>query len=102
MCSINQTGGFVCFRNLYMYLNTTLSENRNLTNYVSFKKRVKLTSLQELLSLRKEYTQQDYTSCRAQILANYTQSVLSGNTTSYCVNKQHIVSVKIYIKLKMK
>lgn len=80
-----------------MYLNTKLLENRNFTNYVLLKKRVKLTSLQELLSLRKEYTQQDYTSCRAQISANYTQTVLPGNTASYYVNKQHIVSVKIYI-----
>lgn len=35
--------------------------------------------MQELLSLRKEYTQREYTSGRAQISANYTQSVLPGN-----------------------
>lgn len=33
-------------------------------------------SLKELLSLKKEYTQQGYTSGRAQIPANFTQSVL--------------------------
>ncbi|XP_065941091.1 receptor-type tyrosine-protein phosphatase epsilon [Magallana gigas] len=34
------------------------------------------SELEELLSLRKEYTQQDYISGRAQISANYTESVL--------------------------
>ncbi|XP_052694681.1 receptor-type tyrosine-protein phosphatase epsilon-like [Crassostrea angulata] len=34
------------------------------------------SDLEELLSLRKEYTQQDYMSGRSQISANYTQSVL--------------------------
>lgn len=34
------------------------------------------SELEELLFLRKEYTQQDYISGRAQISANYTQSVL--------------------------
>nr|XP_034321714.1 receptor-type tyrosine-protein phosphatase alpha-like [Crassostrea gigas] len=34
------------------------------------------SDLEELLSLRKEYTQQDYISGRAQISANYTESVL--------------------------
>lgn len=70
---------------VYMYLNMKLLENQNFTNYVLFKEKSKTnTSLQELLSLRKGYTQQDYISGRAQIPAYYTQSVLPGNTASYC------------------
>lgn len=84
MYSNNELRGF-CVRNLYMYLNTKLLENQNFTNYVLFKEKSKSNnSLQELQSLRKEYTQQDHISGRAQIPAYYTQSVLPGNTASYC------------------
>ncbi|XP_052694675.1 receptor-type tyrosine-protein phosphatase epsilon-like [Crassostrea angulata] len=39
-------------------------------------KKLYSSDLEELLSLRKEYTQQDYISGRAQISANYTENVL--------------------------
>lgn len=92
-----------CVRNLYMYLNTKLLENQNFTNYVLFKEKSKTNnSLQELQSLRKEYTQQDHISGRAQIPAYYTQSVLPGNTASYCGYINNILYQLKYIKLKMK
>ena len=40
---------------------------------------------QELLSLRKVYTQKDYESGRAHITANYTQSVLPGYKILYLI-----------------
>lgn len=103
MYSNNEFRGF-CVRNLYMYLNTKLLEkNQNFTNYVLFKEKSKTyNSLQELLSLRKGYTQQDYISGRAQIPAYYTQSVLPGNTASYCGYINNILYQLKYIKLKMK
>lgn len=102
MYSKNELRGF-CVRNLYMYLNTKLLENQNFTNYVLFKEKSKTNnSLQELLSLRKEYTQQDYISGRAQIPAYHTQSVLPGNTASYCGYINNILYQLKYIKLKMK
>lgn len=44
-------------------------------------------TLQELMSLKKEYTQQDHISGRAQISANYTESVLPGSRSFYHVKK---------------
>lgn len=54
--------------------------------------------------MRKEYTQQDYTSGRAQISANYTQSVLPGNKSSHYIKRgskiMSMILKKIYLVLK--
>lgn len=97
MYSNNEFRGLFA-RNLYVYLNTKSLENQNFTNYVLFKEKSKTNnSLQELLSLRKGYTQQDHISGRAQIPA-----YLPGNTASYCGYINNILYQLKYIKLKMK
>lgn len=102
MYSNNEFRGLFA-RNLYVYLNTKSLENQNFTNYVLFKEKSKSNnSLQELQSLRKEYTQQDHISGRAQIPVYYTHSVLPGNTASYCGYINNILYQLKYIKLKMK
>ena len=54
---------------------------------------------QELLSLRKVYSEKDYESGRAHITANYTQSVLPGDNRLYIsVQYKWIKSLKILTK----
>uniref|UniRef100_K1RGD7 Receptor-type tyrosine-protein phosphatase U n=1 Tax=Magallana gigas TaxID=29159 RepID=K1RGD7_MAGGI len=73
---VGRTGTYIALDALYREGKTTGKINVPMYVRTMRKDRMNMIQGDELLSLRKEYTQQDYISGRAQISANYTESVL--------------------------